>query len=103
MDGAHTMSSPSSTSTSSSSCAAVVSCGGGGGSDGGGGGGGRRAGDVLRDSWSLSRSSTRSPTQLLSEERLMLRSRGVDVSPVASLRGADRLLVAIRVGTVALT
>lgn len=100
MDGAHTMSSPSSTSTSSS-CTAVVSCG--SGSGGGGGGGGRRAGDVLRESWSLSRSTTRSPTPLPSEERLMLKSRGVDISPMVSLRGADRLLVPIRVGTVALT
>lgn len=103
MDGAHTMSSPSSTSTSSS-CAAEVSCGGGGGgSGGGGGGGGRRAGDVLRESWSLSRSTTMSPTPLPSEERLILRSRGVDISAVVSLRGADRLLVPVRAGTVALT
>jgi hypothetical protein len=101
MDGAQTMSSPSSTSTSSSSCAAVMSCG--GGSGGGGGGGGRRAGDVLRESWSLSRSTIRSPTALPSEERLMLKSRGVDISPVVSLRGADRLLAPIRAGTVALT
>lgn len=44
MDGAQTMSSPSSTSTSSSSCTTVVVC------VGGGGGGGRGIGDVLRES-----------------------------------------------------
>ena len=111
MDGAQMMFSPSSTSKSSSSCGAALGCAGGGGSGGGGGGGGGRggggsdrgAGDVLRHSWSLSRSTTRSPAPLPSKDLLILRSRGVDVSPVESARGVERLLVTIRAGNVDLT
>jgi len=112
MDGAQTMFSPSSTSTSSSSCGAALGCAGGGGARGGGGGGGggrggggsdRGAGDVLRHSWSLSRSTMRSPAPLPSKDLLILRSRGVDVSPAESARGVGRLLVPIRAGTVDLT
>lgn len=102
MDGAQTMFSPSSTSTSSSSCGAVVGCS-CGGRGGGNGGGGKGTGDVLRQSWSLSRSTVRSPAPLPSEDRLMLRSRGEDVSPMGSARGAERLLVPTRAGTVDLT
>ena len=81
MDGAHTMSSLSSTSTSSSSWE----------------GGAGRAGDARRESWSLSRSTTRS---LPSEERLMLKSRGPARSLVGS-RTTGLALLPPRTGTLA--
>ena len=45
----------------------------------------------------------RSPAPLPSKDLLILRSRGVDVSPMESARGVERMLVPIRAGTVDLT
>jgi hypothetical protein len=45
----------------------------------------------------------RSAAPLPSEDRLILRSRGVDVSTMESARGAERLMAPIRAGTADLT